>query len=494
MIRNQKLIFTSTVISIFALFWLISSKVPLAGDDWAFYNNAMKYSLFDAAFNMYFNWEGRLATLFSVHFLIIHKVLWNIVNASIYTFIYIFFFKLVKPKKALLFYLSYLLVIFTMKENIRMEVITWITGSIYYGIPLLVSVAYLSQLYLVFINKEVKSSNYILAGLSALYLPIGMENIAIASISITLLFVVYAYVKEKTLFKFFISMFVLMMISYVVWFLSPGSSIRLAQMPEWGNLSLLGKLSQTLPNVLFFTFYQNKYLITLISLSLMVINHQTSKEVFIKFIFVFYGLTIAVLFSERLIGYFPNNFLLIELANGYSLITLIFFVIFAIVFVGNLIWLSIKLNKLALILFTSVAVISNAALLMSPVIGYRLMIYEIFYLLLVLLFIIEHIQISDHWYKGITLAVLIAVFVFSKSLLSKMNLVQSITLERQAILEDYKVYASQYKDGIWLPRYPIYSIHGGDIEMEDGFHMEAFKIYHQIPLNETLTFYWKESY
>ncbi|MDP3444381.1 MAG: hypothetical protein Q8T08_16105, partial [Ignavibacteria bacterium] len=85
-------------------------------------------------------------------------------------------------------------------------------------------------------------------------------------------------------------------------------------------------------------------------------------------------------------------------------------------------------------------------------------------------------------------------FVTGNQLVKKYNLVERITQERLAILNDYMEYSDQYKDGIWLPRYPIFTIHGGDIEIEDTYHMVAFKAYFNLPDNEKITFYWKDSY
>ena len=74
---------------IFTWVYYISKSSTLAGDDWAFHNNTMKDGIIGSALGMYYGWEGRLMTLFSIHTLILHKTIWEIVNALIYVVIFL---------------------------------------------------------------------------------------------------------------------------------------------------------------------------------------------------------------------------------------------------------------------------------------------------------------------------------------------------------------------------------------------------------------------
>ena len=130
----------------------------------------------------------------------------------------------------------------------------------------------------------------------------------------------------------------------------------------------------------------------------------------------------------------------------------------------------------------------------SPVIGFRLMIYPVYFLTIFLIIIVGEMDLKK-WITIPLLSLLLVVTLYNINILRmKYNAVQSITLERMAILADYKIYSDQYETGIWLPRYPIYTIHGGDIEVGDVYHMNAFKIYFDIPQDEEIIFYWKEQY
>lgn len=475
---------------------IVSNKTPLAGDDWAFYNNSMQSSIINSAFSMYYNWEGRLMTLFSIHFFIMNRSLWEILNPLIYVGVFVSSYIIIKPKNKFLFSTVFIFLMLTMKENVRMEVMTWITGSIYYGIPLLLSFIYIAINYKVY-ELKMSKVNPLLFGCSiliAFYLPLGMENISIAMIVATILLIVASYLRDKKAPILYIVNMVMFIIGYAIWMNSPGSSIRLSQMPEWNELSLIGKVLQTLPNVLFYTFYQNKLIIITLGLSLTLFNYQFKK---IKLSWIFslvYILSIIIMMSQRLYISFPNNLLIEMLAEPYSIFNLVFWIIYAFVLIGNIVYISIIEKSTKALFFLLIAFFANASLLMSPVIGYRLMVYSIFYLIVVVMIIIDKLEVKFKLDYVVAVILLILSMYLANRTISKFQVVEAITHEREAIISDYKTYSEFYKDGIWLPRYPIYTIHGGDVEVEDQYHMIAFKEYYAIPQAETIIFYWKESY
>lgn len=481
---------------IFAWFYTISSKTPLAGDDWAFHNNAMSSGILNSAFGMYYGWEGRLMTLISMHLLILHRNLWEVVNALIYPIIFILGAAIIKPKQKLIYSIIFLLLAITIKDNIRMEVFTWITGSIYYGIPLLLSVVYFSVNYIIF-TKRIKSVPIIMWILSlgaAFYLPLGMENIAIACLTFNLFLNIQYVLVNRKLSLFHSVNLLFFIVSYAIWMNSPGSSIRLDQMPQWQELSLIGKVLHNMPHVLFFTFYQNKYLILLLNITLIIFNWQKFDDIK-KWIFIpVYAFSIMLMFSQRFVGLLPDLGLLTMMADGYSVLNVVFWLVYAIVLILNVIIHDVQLGAIKYTPFLIIAVFASVSLLMSPVIGYRLMVYSFFYLSLMLLMILDKLDWNVRIKYPVLLIASLLIFSSGRTLYQKYTIVQSISNERNAILQDYAQYFDQYKDGIWLPRYPIYSIHGGDIEVEDEYHMKAFKTYHNIPRNETIIFYWKESY
>ena len=492
--ENSIALVFSFVVFVWVLY--ISKSTTLAGDDWAFHNNTMKDGILDSAIGMYYGWEGRLMTLFSIHTLILHKSIWEIVNALIYVVIFLVSYTLVKPSKKILFGFMFLVLLLTMKDNIRMEVMTWITGSVYYGIPLVLSFVYLGLNYS-FYSLETKKAPVLLVIISmlcAFYLPLGMENIAIASMIGSIVLVVAFYLRDKKINRVMVLNLIAMSLAYIIWFNSPGSSIRLDRMPDWQALSFFGKLAQTIPNVVYYTFYQNRVLIATLSMVLIVFNLQQNKNRYLRWVVPIYGLSIVVLFSQRILLSIPALIFLETLTDGYSMFNVIFWIVYAIVLVINIVVIDIQHNEFKLSYFLLIAVFASAALLMSPVIGYRLMVYTFFYLSLVIYMIIDRLKINHRFAYIVIIGLVVLSGLCARNLITKFEILNQITNEREAILADYQMYSNQYKDGIWLPRYPIYSLHAGDIEFEDTYHMEAFKIFNDIELEEEITFYWKESY
>jgi len=266
-------------------------------------------------------------------------------------------------------------------------------------------------------------------------------------------------------------------------------------MPEWNQLNLFEKVFKTMPDVLFYTFYQNKYLIALMGLTMAFYNFKKFKSPYIWIMQVIYAISLVIVFSLRLTSIFPDNAIVLQLSDGKSIFNIAFWIIYAIVLTIQVVMISVtEQDGYKITFFFLIALFSSAALLMSPVIGYRLMIYTIVYLGFVILMTLEKIEIKIPIQALVVLALLGFMALNVRTLIQKYNLVASITQEREDILADYHQYSEFYKDGIWLPRYPIFTIHAGDIEIEDTYHMNAFKIYNDIPENTEVIFYWKESY
>ena len=480
---------------VFSIFMYIGLKTPLAGDDWAFANNANSMGVFESAMSMFYGWEGRLMTLFSIHFLIQYKILWVIINALLYSIMFFLIIRSFKIKNTLVLISIVLCVMFSIKDNIRMEVYSWITGSVYYGIPMFISFVYFYNLFNVLAKKQAGKLNYIIGIITAFYLPLGMENISISILIVSIIIFVVIYIQEKKINKNLIVYMSSMIIGFIIWSMSPGSSIRLATMPEWTQLSLIGKVFRNLPSVLYFSFFENKEIIVLLSVfvSINLLRYRKSKLMYLSILIN--GLSIMIVASPSILARIPNLTILSDFADGYSLLNQVFWIIYTLNLGVVLYFLSFEYIKDKRIFFAFlIGFFASAALFMSPVIGYRLMIYPVYYLMFVIVALADNLEYK----KSVTIVISLVLILLTSSnvrtLFIKYQSVENITRERNLILEDYALYADQYESGIWLPRYPIYSIHGGDIEFEDTYHMKAFKEYFNIPQEEIITFYWKDKY
>ena len=491
---SKNIIFHSIVsLFIFSLFFWISYSTPHAGDDWAFHNNTMNYGILDATMGMFYGWEGRFFSLLSIHSIILHKSIWNLLNALLYVVLYVFTLKIVQPKAHLIHGFLFVALMVTIKDNVRMEIFTWITGSAYYALPMLIAVVYAWILHQT-LQKRLHWLCIAMGVLAAFYLPLGMENIAIAGVLVTLVSWAYSYHLEKKMNWPMFMYLIGFALAFFIWSLSPGSDIRLARMPDWQALSFIEKIMRQLPGVLFFTFYQNKYLVLSLSLILVFLLYQ-SRLGKVKFYIIGYLLlSLPIIFSQSIVRFLPSVTFLNQLTDGYSLLNTFYWMVYAVIIIGISIYLDFNQRKFYYTYYVLFATFSSAALLLSPVLGYRLMIFSIVFLMMVILALVQEIKMNT-WIYGAICVVLLLIFAMGvRQWIIKYNLVQQITRERHAIIMDYYEYFELYKDGIWLPRYPIYSIHAGDIEFDNTYHMQAFKEFFNIPQEEIIILYWKESY
>ena len=74
----------------------------------------------------------------------------------------------------------------------------------------------------------------------------------------------------------------------------------------------------------------------------------------------------------------------------------------------------------------------------------------------------------------------------------KYMLVNQINNERNEQIKYYQDHPEE--DEGWFVRYPIMTIHSGDIEDWDTFHQQVFKQYYGLNPDMTLHFYYKDQY
>ena len=91
----------------------------------------------------------------------------------------------------------------------------------------------------------------------------------------------------------------------------------------------------------------------------------------------------------------------------------------------------------------------------------------------------------------IAIPLIVLSFSFGSNILSKYILVSEVHNIRLEQIEYYKN-NPDVKEA-WLIRYPIFTIHAGDIEKEDEYHMQVFKLFYGINDDVELIFYYPEN-
>ena len=69
-----------------------------------------------------------------------------------------------------------------------------------------------------------------------------------------------------------------------------------------------------------------------------------------------------------------------------------------------------------------------------------------------------------------------------------------VGLRQNERLEVIKYYQDHPEvEEVWIPRFPIYTIHSGDVEIGDTYHFETFKEYYKLPQDaDKIIFYYVE--
>ena len=153
------------------LFFYITYKTPLAGDDWGYALNGSSGNPIELAISFYNSWSGRFFSELWGFVVAPNKWIWNIVNPLLFIVIFLCIYYFSRSKK---YYITTVLVILavilSVDDNLRMETYTWLMGTTYV-IPLALSMIYLVSIdYLFFGTFRMQTKDNIIALLNNLLL------------------------------------------------------------------------------------------------------------------------------------------------------------------------------------------------------------------------------------------------------------------------------------------------------------------------------------
>ena len=478
---------------ILTLFAYITYKTPLAGDDWGYALNGSLGTPIKSALEFYQTWSGRFFSELWGMLIPCRKYLWNIINPLLFFGIFICLYKLSYVKnKNILSCLLILAMMLSVDDNLRMETYSWIMGTTYV-IPL-----FFSLLYFVLVDKMMRTSLYDIKFKVCLYLVnillfiIGlmMENIAATMIVGEVVLIIYAYFNKKQALKYLIINLLFSVASFVILRCSPGSNARLlSEHASWNNMSLFEKVSSAYPNFLSISFINNNYAISLFSLCLIlsiVFTHKEVKMVYKVINILVLTLGIVTVFSFVLGDSFLNSSTSLYSYIFWPIYIINTFVVLFVYTVGEY-----RTNKAIYLLM--IAGCNALVMLYSPIYGSRSAIYTVYYLIVVSVIIFDSININKHL-VNIALFIIFVLIVGDRTheYVYKYRLVGLKQQERLEIIKYYQGHP-EVKEA-WIPRFPVYSIHGGDIEEGDTYHFETFKEYFKLPQSaDKIIFYYEDS-
>lgn len=495
--RNQKIIqifFYLSLIFVFAFFYRISSLTPLAGDDWGYAINGMHGQPFKMAFDFYFSWSGRFFSELYGFLVTPHKAFWNILNALLFTSIFYNSLKISRMDKSIVGMLLLLFLMFSVKDELRMETYTWLMGTTYV-IPLALSLFYFNRLIHTLKNGlKLKPLYVVLHTLILFYIGLTMENIAVVMVFANICLILYSYVKYREIPIYLYNFLFISILSFVLLRLSPGASARLIRdHQDWLNLSIFDQILINYPNFIRFTFIEHRYLVLVFSgLNILLTLKQLLKSDKNRFLNISL-LIIFVVSSFISISLTLSNYLelavMSDLVDYKSLINLVFWPIFILAIFTNILSLE-NGDKEQVLFFILLAGLSNGVMMASPIFGFRSSLYTVYFMIIASLVLLKSLA-----WKWLNWLILIPLFVLltraTFGLNAKYKLVERVHEIRLGEITYYRD-NPDVKEA-WLIRYPIYSIHSGDIEKDDPYHMQVFKEYYELNQDVKLIFYYPEN-
>ena len=495
--RNQKIIqifFYLSLIFVFAFFYRISSLTPLAGDDWGYAVNGMQGQPFKMAFDFYFSWSGRFFSELYGFLVTPHKAFWNILNALLFTSIFYNSLKISRMDKSIIGMILLLFLMFSVKDELRMETYTWLMGTTYV-IPLALSLFYLNRLIHTLENGlRLKPWYVVLHTLILFYIGLTMENIAVVMIFANICLILYSYIRYREIPLYLYNFLFISILSFVLLRLSPGANARLIRdHQDWMKLSIIDQVMINYPNFIRFTFIEHRYLVLvfsglniLLSLKNLLKSHKYRLlNILLMFIFGFSSIISISLTLSNIIDLPVLN----EFIEYKSLFNLIFWPIFILAIFTNILSLE-NSDKERVIFLILLAGLSNGVMMASPIFGFRSSLYTVYFMMIASLILLK--ALNWKWLNWVLLIPLLILLIrASVGLNAKYELVARVHVIRLGEI----IYYQNNPDvkEAWLIRYPIFSIHSGDIEQDDPYHMEVFKEYYELNQDVELIFYYPEN-
>ena len=471
-IKSKKIIFYAACVFVFGTFLFFTINTPLAGDDWGYALNGMQHNPFEMAFTFYNTWSGRFFSELWGFLVAPNKWLWNVINPLLFLGIFVFLYLIIKPhKNEVLIILLILTGMYTVSADLRMETYTWIMGTTYV-VPLFLSLVYF---YLVAINTKHSVFKDVLTNVCLFIIGLMMENIGAMMILATLIFNIKYIIENKKISISLLINLAIIIISFTIMRLSPGSNARLLRdHAEWNELSLWKKFATGYDNFLLQTFILNKFTISIFSLSIILLMLFSKKQINVVY-------RVASIIINLLCIFSLFSYMVIKEGNVFNDQSSMFGFFFWPIYIANS-FLSLFIGskdsfKTVLLLFLAGS--SAFAMCFSPIYGARSSIYLVYYIILVSGMIINELDINKNlYYLCIILFISLTILKVS-DYCCKYYLVREAQKERLEVIKYYQDHPEDIE--VWIDRFPIYTVHGADIEPDDVYHLETFRDYYKLP-------------
>lgn len=407
----KRLINNKIFIFIFLCIFFINTLVPISGDDFGNFvstNGTLSHAI-RIAYSYYFGLEGRFIGRIIIMWFTKNKILWDLVQALLFTVLIFSCNKTFKKKQALYILL---LGLFFVNHDMFAQGYTWLAGSITYLFPSCLCFYYFITLFNT--NEELCLYKKIILSLLCIIIPMFVENIGCAFVFGNLIILIYKLITEKKLDKYLLINFILSVIFIILMISSPGSLSRsLVENVGFNNLSIIKKIMFNIPNFIFYLFVKNT---NIIIISLIPILYYFIKTGAKKIYIILFCIIPVIFIINNLYYLFPMKFSFLqylEIGNIKSAFYIIYLIIYFYFFCRSANYIVRDKRELFFIYFMLIIGFSSTfIMLILPTWGDRIVLFNMFTILYTSIKLIDKIISFNGKFDIIIKVILVCYFIY----------------------------------------------------------------------------------
>lgn len=466
-IKNKKKIY---LIITFLLFLIITVLTPISGDDYGNYistNGSLKEAL-DIAISYYNGLEGRFIGRILIMYTTYHKIIWNILTATLFTLLISSISKILNKTTSILILIIGLLLINT---DMFAQGYTWLAGSITYLYPTSLTLFYFITIYKK--HNNYKLYEYIILTILSIIIPMFVENIGCIFVLGNFILLILTYIKEKKLNIYYLVNTILSTIFIMIMIKSPGSASRsLTENIEFNNLTLINKIIYNIKNFNFYVFFKNSSMIIITIIPIIYYLLKNKKRI----LCIIFSIIPILSIINNIYYILPMKFSLfqnlkiIDTSNSLYIIYWIIYIVLLIISINYI----VKENKEKYFIYFLLLLGLSASMIMLilPTWGDRVTLYTTVTLILIGVFLIDKIiKKETSLYKYIKIIYILTSFYLIGCFIS----INKVTIYREKYIKEQ---LKDNKETIEIIRNPIMYVWNNNPQSE--YFIRTYKSYQNI--------------
>ena len=488
---------TASAVMFFVFFFWLSRCAPVVGDDWGYAYAGQNGNAFVLTWRQYFSWSGRILSEFWGFSIAPHKALWNVLNAALLTGIYVLLVLLSGSRWSILSMAAAILLIFTVPNGVRMQTYTWIMGTTYV-VPLLLFLVQLLLLKQWIWQNRMSRGRMAALILLNLCIPLYMENAAALMVGSDLLVLLYLFRHDRGKCRRMLVLTALSILGLCIIYFSPGAQSRMARdHAEFAALSLSEKISQNWSSFLNLSFMADAWLTRLFSLVMLVWvfrNRQGHAKVLTAVLMLVFLYGIVQSLAWTLAAHWDLGIFYvlgdITIPHSVQLNTLGYLGQAFAFLLAMAVYEKDRQAGWERIFLYLCALGADAVMCVSPIFDSRSSLYTLFLMMLVTISVLNELVHNNVWQLALAVCALCFAGSHLKDYVMIYRTVAAVTAQRASQIAYYQEHPEETE--AWLIAYPDQTVHSGNIDPTDTYHLETFKAYYGLPQEMELHFYWEE--